>query len=94
MKLLAWLLLILVVLHLLRKKKAALAASVRAAASSAAAAAAESSGRQRNAVDHLAAEAMLPCAHCGVYIPHSESVVALRGQVFCSDAHRRLHRDT
>lgn len=89
MKLLAWLLLILVVMHLLRKKKAALAASVRAAA-----AAAESTGQQRNAVAPRAAEAMLPCAHCGVYIPHSESVVALRGQVFCSDAHRRLHRDT
>lgn len=35
------------------------------------------------------AEVMVPCAHCGVNLPHSE---ALRdgGRFFCSEEHRRL----
>jgi uncharacterized protein len=34
-------------------------------------------------------EAMLCCAHCGVYYPASESVSAA-GRDFCSSAHARL----
>ncbi len=87
MKFLAWLVLILVVLHLLRKKKAGLAASVRAAASAA-------EQRQGDAASPIAVESMLPCAYCGVHVPRSESVLALGGQVFCSDTHRQLYRDS
>lgn len=38
-----------------------------------------------------AAEDMVRCAHCGVHLPRSESVTS-RGEFFCSDEHRRLHR--
>ena len=34
----------------------------------------------------IEAEAMLECAHCGVYYPASETVQA-RGRNYCSDAH-------
>ena len=81
MKLILWILLILVVLHLLRKKKAERAASMRASASAG----------PEHREDNLNGEVMLPCAHCGVYIPQSESIPAPRGLAFCSDAHRRLH---
>ncbi|WP_136413169.1 PP0621 family protein [Herbaspirillum sp. ST 5-3] len=36
-------------------------------------------------------EPMVQCAHCGVYIPASESVTAASGKVFCSDEHRLKH---
>lgn len=36
-------------------------------------------------------EPMVQCAHCGVHIPVSESVVDPKGSVFCSEEHRRLH---
>lgn len=36
-------------------------------------------------------EAMICCAHCGIHVPRSESVVANSGTVFCSEEHRRLH---
>lgn len=35
------------------------------------------------------AEAMVPCAHCGVHQPRSECV-ASRGLFYCSEAHRQL----
>lgn len=37
------------------------------------------------------AESMVPCAHCGVHIPVSESLAGPTGALFCSDEHRRLH---
>ena len=36
-------------------------------------------------------EPMVRCAHCGVHIPASESVVAVSGTVFCSEEHRLRH---
>lgn len=41
------------------------------------------------AVDAQPAEAMLCCAHCGVYYPASETVQA-RGRDYCSHAHASL----
>lgn len=35
------------------------------------------------------AEKMVRCAHCGVYLPESDGLVA-EGQVYCSEAHRKL----
>jgi uncharacterized protein len=43
--------------------------------------------RQRSAPP--AVEPMVPCAHCGVNVPHSEAVEAA-GRFFCSEEHRRL----
>lgn len=37
------------------------------------------------------AELMVPCAHCGVYIPQSEAVLSASGAVFCDEEHRRRH---
>lgn len=81
MKLILWIVLILVVLHLLRKKKGERAASMRASSAASA---------ERRA-DNSDGEVMLPCAHCGIYIPQSESIPAAHGLAFCSDAHRLLH---
>jgi uncharacterized protein len=36
-------------------------------------------------------ESMIQCAHCGVHIPVSESVVDASGRAFCSEEHSRLH---
>ncbi|MGH8808426.1 MAG: PP0621 family protein [Noviherbaspirillum sp.] len=36
-------------------------------------------------------EPMLQCAHCGLHIPASESIVTPSGAVFCSEAHRLEH---
>ena len=36
-------------------------------------------------------EAMLKCAHCGMYIPASEALVAKPGIVFCCEEHRLQH---
>jgi uncharacterized protein len=33
---------------------------------------------------------MLPCAHCGVHVPHHDTVSGQRG-VYCSAEHRRQH---
>lgn len=35
-----------------------------------------------------AAENMVPCAHCGVYLPEDDALPA-NGKVYCSEAHRR-----
>ncbi|MFP4147535.1 MAG: PP0621 family protein [Halorhodospira sp.] len=35
-------------------------------------------------------EEMARCAHCGVYLPRSETLVDRRGRHYCSEAHRRL----
>lgn len=37
-----------------------------------------------------AAEDMVRCAHCGVHLPRSESVMT-RGAYYCSVEHQRLH---
>jgi uncharacterized protein len=35
-------------------------------------------------------EEMVRCAHCGVHLPKSESILA-GGEFFCSASHRREH---
>lgn len=35
-----------------------------------------------------ATERMVRCAHCGMYLPASESVTTPSGKVFCSEEHR------
>ena len=79
MKLLLWLALALVVIYLLRSKKNKSSAAHRAMS--------PQPGFQRDAD----AESMVQCAHCGIYLPASESVSAPPGPVFCSEAHRALH---
>lgn len=34
---------------------------------------------------------MLPCTHCGVYVPESQAVFA-DGKPYCSEEHRRADR--
>jgi len=41
--------------------------------------------------DKSVAEDMVRCAHCGVHLPKSESIMA-GGQFFCSVAHRDAYR--
>jgi hypothetical protein len=77
MKILLWLVLIGVVLHLLRKKSRA--------------ASAPAARRTDRAAASQAAEPMVQCAYCATYIPQSESLPALHGQVFCCAEHRALH---
>ena len=49
-----------------------------------------SRGRPKNpnAAAQKQAEDIVPCAHCGLHIPKSDSVSA-NNQYFCSDAHRK-----
>jgi uncharacterized protein len=42
--------------------------------------------------DRSVAEDMVRCAHCGVHLPKSESIMA-GGQFFCSAAHRDAYRE-
>ena len=79
MKILLWLVLVLVVLHLLRKKSRAAPTARQRTESTNHAAAAQS------------AESMVQCAHCGTYVPQSESLPAVQGKAFCCDEHRALH---
>ncbi len=37
------------------------------------------------------AEDMVRCAHCGVHLPRSESIMA-GGKFFCCEEHRRAHQ--
>lgn len=49
-------------------------------------------GAARNPSAHPhAAEDMVRCAHCGVHLPKSESILAA-GNYFCSAAHRDAYR--
>lgn len=41
--------------------------------------------------DKSVAEDMVRCAHCGVHLPKSESIMA-GGQFFCGVAHRDAYR--
>ena len=36
-------------------------------------------------------EDMVRCAHCGVHLPRSESILS-QGEFFCSEAHRKLRK--
>ena len=36
-------------------------------------------------------EDMVRCAHCGVHLPRSESIVS-HGESFCTNEHRQLHQ--
>lgn len=36
-------------------------------------------------------EDMVRCAQCGVHLPRSEAILS-RGEFYCCDEHRRLHR--
>jgi uncharacterized protein len=38
-----------------------------------------------------AGEDMVKCAHCGVHLPRSESIVT-QGNFYCSPEHRREHQ--
>lgn len=38
-----------------------------------------------------AGEDMVRCAHCGVHLPRSESIVS-HGECFCTNEHRQLHQ--
>lgn len=38
-----------------------------------------------------ATERMVRCAHCGVYLPASESITSSSGKAFCSEEHRLQH---
>ncbi|HXZ96741.1 MAG TPA: PP0621 family protein [Burkholderiales bacterium] len=38
-----------------------------------------------------AVEDMVRCAHCGVNLPKSESLISSQGDFFCSREHLRLH---
>jgi len=51
----------------------------------------EASRAGRAATPASSTEQMVRCAHCGTYIPESESIVAAPGLNFCSEEHRRLH---
>ncbi|HJV53308.1 MAG TPA: PP0621 family protein [Noviherbaspirillum sp.] len=36
-------------------------------------------------------ESMVQCAHCGIYVPVSESVAGVSGRSYCSEEHRLRH---
>ncbi len=48
-------------------------------------------GRKRHAAPP-ALQAMVPCAHCGVYLPRAQAVPGVLG-IYCSDEHRRVCGD-
>jgi uncharacterized protein len=80
MKLLFWLVIIVaVVVWLLYNKKQSVGGAPSAATKPG------DKGKDKDA------EVMLQCAHCGVHIPASESIVAPSGAVFCSEEHRLQH---
>jgi uncharacterized protein len=80
MKLVFWLLiLVAVIVWLLYDKKQSVGADASASAATA-------DGRKTKD-----GEAMLQCAHCGIHIPASESIVTPTGAVFCSEEHRLQH---
>ncbi|MGE5649189.1 MAG: PP0621 family protein [Bacillota bacterium] len=36
-------------------------------------------------------ETMVQCAHCGVHVPASESILAASGAAYCTEEHRLRH---
>ena len=85
MKLLLWLVLIAVVLHLLqgKKKPAGSRQSPHPSHSPRADTPAAS--------EHGAAELMVRCDHCDLYLPASEAFSNARGVTYCSQEHCALH---
>lgn len=79
MKFLLWAVLALVIVMWLARGKKVASGSSTAAADKPAAAPGDKT------------EQMVCCAHCGVYLPASESVATPSGTVFCSEEHRLLH---
>ena len=75
MKLLLWIVLIAVVLYLLQGKKRSSTAHPA----------------PRTATAPGAAELMVRCEHCDLYLPASEAVSTASGATYCSQAHRALH---
>jgi uncharacterized protein len=49
--------------------------------------------RRAGGVQPPAGEDMVRCAHCGVHLPRSESLMAEQ-TFYCSADHRRLHQTT
>ena len=47
--------------------------------------------KQDEAPPVTADEDMVRCAHCGVHLPRSESIVS-QGEFFCGNEHRQLHQ--
>lgn len=47
--------------------------------------------KQDEAPKSPAAEDMVRCAHCGVHLPRSESIVS-QGEFFCCNEHRQLNQ--
>lgn len=47
--------------------------------------------KQEDAPKPEAGEDMVRCAHCGVHLPRSESIVS-HGESFCTNEHRQLHQ--
>ncbi|MBU1690112.1 MAG: hypothetical protein KKD65_05180 [Gammaproteobacteria bacterium] len=47
--------------------------------------------RQEDTTKPEAGEDMVCCAHCGVHLPRSESIVS-HGETFCTNEHRQLHQ--
>ncbi len=45
---------------------------------------------RRRQAESPPAQDMVRCAHCGVFQPRSESILA-RGRFYCSTEHERLH---
>ena len=89
MRLLVWLALGLLVYFALRSKRSA----SRHASGSQHHPQPPHQGQREEHDSQDSAETMVSCAHCGIYIPASEAI-SQSGQVFCSDAHRLLHRDS
>ena len=47
--------------------------------------------KQEDAPKNANGEDMVCCAHCGVHLPRSESIVS-NGESFCTNEHRQLHQ--
>ncbi|MGB3835515.1 PP0621 family protein [Castellaniella sp.] len=53
------------------------------------AAARQAAGRRQDADTRLAAESMVRCAHCHIFLPRSEAYMS-QGKTWCSADHARL----
>ena len=78
MKFILWFALILAVIHLLRAKSAALRRSAMPPAPPSA-----------PSEPSAAIESMVQCDYCGIHLPASEALPAVRGAQFCCEEHRQ-----